>query len=225
MPRAAASRAAASSTCGTGARCVSVVGFRFLDTRVLGVPIPFHRNFEEVNLRFYVRRKRRTASGGAGSCSSRSSCRAAAIACAGPARVRRELRRAADAPPRASSGRRTTPASRGRTEWRRAARWEGLSRDLLRRRRRSPRRGRGGDVHHRALLGLRGAARTAATARVPGRAPALARVARPSWTELRCNVGALYGAEFAEALAGRPRSAFVVEGSAVLVRRGVVCSP
>jgi uncharacterized protein YqjF (DUF2071 family) len=35
---------------------VSVVGFRFLDTRVLGVPIPFHRHFEEVNLRFYVRR-------------------------------------------------------------------------------------------------------------------------------------------------------------------------
>lgn len=39
-------------------RCfLSVVGFRFLDTRVLGVPIPFHRNFEEVNLRFYVRRE------------------------------------------------------------------------------------------------------------------------------------------------------------------------
>jgi uncharacterized protein YqjF (DUF2071 family) len=37
-------------------RCfVSVVGFLFLDTRVLGLPIPFHRNFEEVNLRFYVR--------------------------------------------------------------------------------------------------------------------------------------------------------------------------
>ena len=35
---------------------VSVVGFRFLDTRVLGVPIPFHRSFDEVNLRFYVRR-------------------------------------------------------------------------------------------------------------------------------------------------------------------------
>jgi uncharacterized protein YqjF (DUF2071 family) len=29
----------------------------FLDTRVLGVPIPFHRDFEEVHLRFYVRRK------------------------------------------------------------------------------------------------------------------------------------------------------------------------
>jgi uncharacterized protein YqjF (DUF2071 family) len=36
---------------------LSVVGFLFLDTRVLGVPIPFHRHFEEVNLRFYVRRK------------------------------------------------------------------------------------------------------------------------------------------------------------------------
>lgn len=39
-------------------RCfVSLVGFLFLDTRVLGMPIPLHRNFEEVNLRFYVRRK------------------------------------------------------------------------------------------------------------------------------------------------------------------------
>ena len=36
---------------------VSLVGFLFLKTRLLGVPIPFHRNFEEVNLRFYVRRK------------------------------------------------------------------------------------------------------------------------------------------------------------------------
>jgi uncharacterized protein YqjF (DUF2071 family) len=36
---------------------VSMVGFLFLDTRVLGVPIPGHRNFEEVNLRFYVRRQ------------------------------------------------------------------------------------------------------------------------------------------------------------------------
>lgn len=39
-----------------GRAFVSVVGFRFLRTRVFGVPIPFHRHFEEVNLRFYVRR-------------------------------------------------------------------------------------------------------------------------------------------------------------------------
>ena len=34
---------------------VSLVGFQFLNTRVLGLPIPFHINFEEANLRFYVR--------------------------------------------------------------------------------------------------------------------------------------------------------------------------
>ncbi len=36
---------------------VSLVAFMFLDTRVLGFPVPFHVNFEEVNLRFYVRRE------------------------------------------------------------------------------------------------------------------------------------------------------------------------
>ena len=29
-----------------GTTYVSMVGFNFLDTRVLGIPIPFHRNFE-----------------------------------------------------------------------------------------------------------------------------------------------------------------------------------
>jgi uncharacterized protein len=34
---------------------VSLVGFMFVDTAVMGIKIPFHVNFEEVNLRFYVR--------------------------------------------------------------------------------------------------------------------------------------------------------------------------
>jgi uncharacterized protein YqjF (DUF2071 family) len=38
-----------------GKTLVSLVGFRFLDTKVLGFPIPLHRDFDEVNLRFYVR--------------------------------------------------------------------------------------------------------------------------------------------------------------------------
>ena len=39
-------------------RCyVSVVGLRFLKTKLLGASIPFHRDFPEVNLRFYVRRE------------------------------------------------------------------------------------------------------------------------------------------------------------------------
>jgi uncharacterized protein len=40
-----------------GETFLSMVGFLFLDTRLLGLPIPLHRDFEEVNLRFYVRKK------------------------------------------------------------------------------------------------------------------------------------------------------------------------
>lgn len=36
---------------------VSLVGFLFANTKVLGLSFPFHRTFEEVNLRFYVRYK------------------------------------------------------------------------------------------------------------------------------------------------------------------------
>src|SRR5687767_12976800 len=40
-----------------GRTFISLVGFMFLNTRLMGVSIPLHRDFEEVNLRFYVRRK------------------------------------------------------------------------------------------------------------------------------------------------------------------------
>ena len=40
-----------------GVTLASVVGFQFLNTRVFGIPLLFHGNFPEVNLRFYVRRK------------------------------------------------------------------------------------------------------------------------------------------------------------------------
>jgi uncharacterized protein len=39
-----------------GKTYISLVGFEFNRTRVLGFAVPFHQNFEEVNLRFYVRR-------------------------------------------------------------------------------------------------------------------------------------------------------------------------
>jgi len=38
-----------------GKALVSMVGFLFRETRVKGIKWPFHINFEEVNLRFYVR--------------------------------------------------------------------------------------------------------------------------------------------------------------------------
>jgi uncharacterized protein YqjF (DUF2071 family) len=38
-----------------GTTFVSLVAFKFLNTKVLGLAIPFHRHFDEINLRFYVR--------------------------------------------------------------------------------------------------------------------------------------------------------------------------
>ena len=35
---------------------ISLIGFKFENVKVLGLKIPFHVNFEEVNLRFYVKR-------------------------------------------------------------------------------------------------------------------------------------------------------------------------
>ncbi|HEY4414445.1 MAG TPA: DUF2071 domain-containing protein [Verrucomicrobiae bacterium] len=40
-----------------GKAFVSVVGFLFQKTRVCGIAFPGHQNFEEINLRFYVRRQ------------------------------------------------------------------------------------------------------------------------------------------------------------------------
>jgi uncharacterized protein YqjF (DUF2071 family) len=39
-----------------GETYVSIVGFLFRDVKLLGLSVPFHRAFEEVNLRFYVKR-------------------------------------------------------------------------------------------------------------------------------------------------------------------------
>jgi uncharacterized protein YqjF (DUF2071 family) len=40
-----------------GSYLLSIVGLLFVGTRVHGLSIPFHTDFEEVNLRFYVRRE------------------------------------------------------------------------------------------------------------------------------------------------------------------------
>ena len=35
---------------------VSLIGFIFLNTKIFGIKVPFHKTVEEVNLRFYVKR-------------------------------------------------------------------------------------------------------------------------------------------------------------------------
>lgn len=39
-----------------GKNYISLIGFMFENVKVLGIKVPFHVNFEEVNLRFYVKR-------------------------------------------------------------------------------------------------------------------------------------------------------------------------
>ena len=59
-----------------GETFLSVVGFLFLDTRLLGLPIPLHRDFEELICAFTSEKNRPTL-GGAASSSFASSCRVA----------------------------------------------------------------------------------------------------------------------------------------------------
>lgn len=188
---------------------ISMVGFRFLDTRVLGVGIPFHRSFDEVNLRFYVRRT-------VGTDVRRGVCFVKEIV----------PRRAIAAVARRLYGERYVAlpmrhelsAEQVRYAWRFRGRW-----------------------HH---LGLRPIGEPASC--TPDSAEAFItehywgyaaqrrggtveyRVEHPPWrvwqaedATFTCDVARLYGPELAEVLSAPPRSAFLAEGSAVQVRRGV----
>src|SRR5215469_5304479 len=197
-----------------GRSFVSVVGFEFLDTRVLGVAIPFHRNFEEVNLRFYVRRK------------------AEGIWRCGVVFVKELVPRRAIAwvarrvysenyvylPMRHSM---QTIAEEGSVklayQWHRSGGWEGLSLSFL---------GEPIEPGDEALETFItehywGYSRTADGTTIEYR------VDHPRWrlwqaaaASLECNVASLYGPDFVEALAVPPSTAFVAEGSLVVVFRG-----
>ncbi len=194
-----------------GEALVSMVGFLFLRTRVLGVPVPFHQDFEEVNLRFYVRRP--TAGGWQrGVVFIRELVPKWAIATvarvvynepyiAVPMRHRVAegvgeyefgwRYRGGDFALGAQAVGEPAPLAAGSAEEFIFEHYWGYTRQRD-----------GGTVEYQVE-------------HVPWR------VWQTSRTWLKGDVGALYGAAFAEALAQPPRSAFVAEGSPVLVRRGV----
>ncbi len=200
-----------------GVTFVSMVGFRFLKTRVLGVPIPFHRNFDEVNLRFYVRRE--TASGARrGVVFVKEIVPRAAIAWV--ARVLYNERYVA-LPMRHSSN---LPHGLGRTEgrvgyeWRTGSRWNRLSVEVA-----GPATARPEDSEESFI-----------TEHYWGYAAQSDggtleyQVEHPRWKvwtgtdcRLDCDVERLYGRRFLRVLEGKPTSSFVADGSAVSVRKGV----
>jgi uncharacterized protein YqjF (DUF2071 family) len=193
-----------------GDHFVSVVGFRFLNTRVFGLALPFHRNFEEVNLRFYVRRH--TAEGWRRG--------VVFIRELVPRRVIALVARVCYGEPYLALPMRhtighTTQKLSVEYEWRRQGKWESL---------------------HAAAEGQPGAVAEDSpeefitehfwgyTAR--GSTCNEYQVEHPRWqvwraaeAALKADIASLYGDAFVEALSSRPTSAFIADGSPVVVRR------
>ncbi|HEV2095895.1 MAG TPA: DUF2071 domain-containing protein [Chthoniobacterales bacterium] len=193
-----------------GETYVSVVGFLFYHTLVMGLPIPRHRNFEEVNLRFYVRKKS-ADTWRRGVVFVRELVPKTAIAVT--ARV--FYGEPYQALPMRSEVSDRDGEVRAKYEWRRGTRWESLA------------------------MAARGEAQTIAagtheefitehywgyTAR--GARTSEYRVEHPRWKiwpaesfELSADVATLYGSEFVEPLRAKPASAFIADGSFVEVQR------
>jgi uncharacterized protein YqjF (DUF2071 family) len=203
-----------------GKTFVSVVGFLFLNTKVLGLPIPFHTNFEEVNLRFYVRRR------------SEEGWRRGVvfikeivpkIAIAMVARLvynenyvampmRHSLEYAEDKPGL------VVAAEYG---WRFKEQWNHL-RVTTQGEPQSLVSGSEEEFITEHYWGY---------SAQEGGGTVEYRVEHPSWrvwqvqnSEFEGDVAGLYGTAFADALQAKPSSAFLAEGSEVIVRRGVRCA-
>lgn len=193
-----------------GRAYASVVGFRFLNTRVLGVPVPFHRDFDEVNLRFYVRRR-------AGDEWRKGVAFVKEIV---PKRAIAFVARTLYNENYVRHPMRSTVSVPGpvRYEWHDAGAWEGVSATAV------------GEPYAPAADSEEtyitehywGYARQADGSTVEYG------VEHPPWQvwrceapALACQVGRLYGEAFVPALSGPPASAFLADGSPVVVRRGV----
>jgi uncharacterized protein YqjF (DUF2071 family) len=197
-----------------GKTFASIVGFLFLDTRVLGIAIPGHRNFEEVNLRFYVRRK--AAEGWRRGVVFVKEI-VPRLAIAGTARLLYGEKYVA-LPMRHSI---TGDPARGGMDvmygWRHQGRWNGIHARVEG----SPEEALPGSEeefiteHYWGYSSLRGGGCVEY------------QVEHPRWRVwnllrpvLDCDVAALYGPQFAAHLAAEPSSAFLADGSEVVVRKG-----
>ena len=199
-----------------GKTFASMVGFLFLDTRVLGAAIPFHRNFEEVNLRFYVRRREPSGSWRRGVVFVKEIVPKPAIAWTArllygekyvylPMRHRLAYNAGAEQSP-----------SLVEYTWRQRGQWcrlgvrpsgsphpiaDGSAEEFI-------------TEHYWGYASHRGH-----TVEYQVEHPRW-RVWQTSDCWFECDVAGLYGSQFTDALTAAPNSAFLAEGSAVVVRQG-----
>jgi uncharacterized protein YqjF (DUF2071 family) len=189
---------------------VSVVGFRFLNTRIFGWAIPFHQNFEEVNLRFYVRRRSdegwRRGVVFIRELVPRRAIAFVARACYGEPYVALPMRHKID---------HTTDGIRAEYSWRREGRWE----SVVAAAEGAPKTVESGSLEEFITEHYWGY-----TAR--GAACSEYQVEHPPWqvwhaltAGFEADVASLYGTLFVESLTARLSSAFIADGSPVVVRQ------
>jgi uncharacterized protein YqjF (DUF2071 family) len=189
---------------------VSIVGFQFVNAKALGIALPFHRDFEEVNLRFYIVRPtpegprrgvvflHEIAPKWLVSLVARWFYNEKYVTM--PMRHRIEL----------------PGAGKVQYEWWHGNRWNGVT----------------ANIHGLALPPLAGSEEEFITehywayTRQPDGTTMEYQVEHPPWriwpassARFDCNVEAIYGKQFAPYLR-EPSSAFVADGSPVTVRRG-----
>jgi uncharacterized protein YqjF (DUF2071 family) len=194
-----------------GATFVSLVGFRFLHTRVFGVAFPFHGDFDEINLRFYV--KRRTEEGWRrGVVFIREFVPRRAIAYVArlfygepyrTARMRHDVKH-------------VEAGVSVRYDWKAAGRWNSLAATGTG----EPQAISAGSAEefiteHYWVYTKRGEGSTEYQVEHP-----CWRIWTASRRSLDCDVAAVYGLQFAGALASPAASAFIADGSPVTVRAG-----
>lgn len=204
-----------------GDALVSLVAFDFLDTRVMGMRIPFHERFPEVNLRFYVKRKLPDGTWRRGVTFVQEMVPRRAIAWVartfyGEPYIARPMRRAAvpEAP--------LTNLSLGATrslvyEWQRHGEWERIIALVTA----APRPMRNGSTEEFIAEHYWGYTRR------PRKETLEYQLVHPRWNIslvadclIEADLPALYGAGFADALNTPPVSTFVAEGSPVSVFHG-----
>lgn len=202
-------------------RCyASIVGFLFLDTRLLGLPIPFHRNFEEINLRFYVRRKAldgwRRGVVFIKEIVPRQAIATIARLVYNENYVARQMRHSVQRD--AANPALLTPDSNVEYGWREGTRWQRLQVNITG----APQPLTSGSEaefiteHYWGYAAQRDGGCVEYQVEHP---PWLVWQANTSLFE--CAVAQVYGAQFGEALSGKPVSAFVAAGSPIVVRQGV----
>jgi uncharacterized protein YqjF (DUF2071 family) len=192
-----------------GRALASMVGFRFLNTRVFGIPFPGHVNFEEVNLRFYVRRR------------AQDGWRRGVVFIRElvPRRVIAFIARTLYGEPYTALPTRhrvdlTAAGIEAEYSWRRQGHWESLAASGVG----APMEIEAGSEEEFITEHYWGY-----TARAAGCAEY--QVEHPRWRVRRCvkfsfdaDVKSLYGDRFVEPLAATPVSAFIADGSPVTVR-------